>query len=201
MLLGLPTEYFRKRLHFADFHIEFDWRQCCDNWFPDETNECQINLITVVEGHQTSGPDQDGRWYPALNGEYKCLDGTPPSWMLQDGYRDAYIFRSKAACCKAHWCEPQRDLFPWVIHESIRIWIPFVTRAKEITRVLACSLTLCNSIPFHIYESHSIYISHCNWANIPAMVLTAQCIVKLHIVFCEDSRRPRKYKPTRGYIY
>ena len=70
-------------------------------------------IVTVIDGKQIGGPDVTGTWYPSLNGFFQCVDGTPPVWMTASvGYSDAYVFDSHAECCKAHWCEPQRDMFP-----------------------------------------------------------------------------------------
>jgi len=96
-----------------DTHLFVTGKECCDKWFPDTTTECQSNIVTVMNGLQVGGPDVTGTWYPSMNGNFECIDGTPPSWMTQsDGYKEAYVFDSHAECCKAHACDPQRDMFP-----------------------------------------------------------------------------------------
>lgn len=96
-----------------DTHLFKTGKECCDTWFPEETSDCQNRIVTVIGGEQTNGPDVTGTWYPSLNGHFQCIDGTPPGWMTaSDGYSDAYVFDSHAECCKAHWCEPQRAIFP-----------------------------------------------------------------------------------------
>lgn len=95
-----------------DTHLFKTGKECCDAWFPARTTECQAGIVTVIDGKQTNGPDVKGTWYPSLNGHYECNDGTPPAWMTaNDGMKAAYVFDSHSECCKAHWCEPQRDMF------------------------------------------------------------------------------------------
>jgi len=95
-----------------DTHLFKTGKECCDTWFPQETFDCQNKIGTVMNGNQIAGPDVAGTWYPSLNGHFECIDGTPPGWMTaSQGYRDAYVFDSHAECCKAHWCDPQRDMF------------------------------------------------------------------------------------------
>jgi len=96
-----------------DTHLFQTGRDCCVMWFPEMAAECESNIVTVIDGHQVGGPDVTGTWYPSLNGHFVCIDGTPPSWMTASkGYEDAYVFDSHSECCKAHWCDPQRDMFP-----------------------------------------------------------------------------------------
>ena len=97
-----------------DTHLFPSAKECCDTWFPKETAECQRKVATVIDGKQIGGPNVKGTWYPSLNGRFECIDGTPPAWMTaSDGYKDAYVFDSHAECCKAHWCDPQRDPSSW----------------------------------------------------------------------------------------
>lgn len=87
-------------------HIFKTAKDCCDLWFPAETTRCQNTIVKTNTGQQVGGPPDrnGGTWYPSLNGKYQCLDGDPPAWMKQDGYKDEYVFASHAECCKAHYC-------------------------------------------------------------------------------------------------
>lgn len=91
-------------------HIFKTAKECCELWFSSESANCQDNIVETNTGKQVSGtPNYNGgTWYPSMNGKYLCLDGTPPKWMNQDGYRDEYVFDSHAECCKAHYCEDIR---------------------------------------------------------------------------------------------
>ena len=94
-------------------HLFMTGQECCDLWFPDKTAKCQSNIVTVIDGHQIAGPDVTGTWYPSLNGIFQCINGTPPSWMTaSEGYEEAYVFDSRSECCKAHWCQAQRNQIP-----------------------------------------------------------------------------------------
>lgn len=91
-------------------HIFKTAKECCELWFPSESANCQDKIVETNTGKQVGGPPNynGGTWYPSMNGKYLCLDGTPPKWMNQDGYRDEYVFDSHAECCKAHYCEDIR---------------------------------------------------------------------------------------------
>ena len=78
-----------------DTHLFETSKECCDLWFPEITAECQSKLVTVIAGNQIGGPEVGGTWYPSLNGKFKCINGTPPSWMTSsEGYEIAYVFDS-----------------------------------------------------------------------------------------------------------
>ena len=81
---------------------------CCSVWFSDEVAECEVNVIATNNGSPIGGGDDDEdpeKWYPTLVYPYICLnDGNIPDWMLQEGYEQYYVFKSKPACCKAFYC-------------------------------------------------------------------------------------------------
>ena len=96
-----------------DTHLFTTGKECCNIWFPRDTDEYQMKIATVIDGKQIVGFVATGIWYPSLNGRFECINQTPPSWMTaSEGYIDAYVFDSHAECCRAHWCEPQREMFP-----------------------------------------------------------------------------------------
>ncbi|EJK50122.1 hypothetical protein THAOC_30938 [Thalassiosira oceanica] len=61
--------------------------------------------LTPSVGPASSAPTLPLEWYPAMDKDHKCKSGTPPTWMTMPGYRDVYIFESKAACCAIYWCK------------------------------------------------------------------------------------------------
>eukprot|EP00578_Thalassiosira_sp_NH16_P025614 CAMPEP_0181100192 /NCGR_PEP_ID=MMETSP1071-20121207/13063_1 /TAXON_ID=35127 /ORGANISM="Thalassiosira sp., Strain NH16" /LENGTH=780 /DNA_ID=CAMNT_0023182907 /DNA_START=66 /DNA_END=2405 /DNA_ORIENTATION=+ len=95
-----------------DVHLFKTAEDCCKLWFPSKLTECVDNIVQSNMGEQVGGPANynGGTWYPSMNGKYLCLDGNPPEWMNQEGYKDEYVFDSHAECCKAHYCEDIRGV-------------------------------------------------------------------------------------------
>ena len=90
-----------------DTHLFETAEDCCNLWFPSKSTECQDNIIEPGDEPSTDPPST---WYPSLNGQYLCSEGTPPTWMAAEGYKDEYVFDSHAECCKAHFCEDLRGV-------------------------------------------------------------------------------------------
>ncbi len=117
-----------------DWHLFDSAKACCEEWFPYNSVECEMNVVKsyngvsqhhffksffyrrslliirnnifVKNGSQSDGSSSSSkRWYPTTY-PFKCLevDGNTPAWMQQEGYRQYYIFDSHAECCKAHYC-------------------------------------------------------------------------------------------------
>jgi len=95
-----------------DTHLFKTAKECCDLWYHSNSALCQDNIVYTSFGKQVGGPANfnGGTWYPSLNGIRQCIDGTPPGWMLAEGYKDKYVFDSHAECCKAHTCEDIRGI-------------------------------------------------------------------------------------------
>ncbi|KAL7471196.1 hypothetical protein ACHAXS_011514, partial [Conticribra weissflogii] len=78
---------------------------CCTFWYGvGQLADCLNNVITrtvtvSTTATPTPAPEQ---WYPKLSERICSMDGNPPSWMLQDGFQDSYIFGSSTECC-AQW--------------------------------------------------------------------------------------------------
>jgi len=78
---------------------------CCTFWYGvDHLADCLNDVITrtvtvSTTATPTPAPEQ---WYPKLSEQICSMDGNPPSWMLQDGFQDLYIFGSSTECC-AQW--------------------------------------------------------------------------------------------------
>lgn len=77
-----------------------------DMWFPDHTELCQATIVGPTSRRNPEFDFNGGTWYPSLGGDHDCLEGTPPDWMLQDGYKDHYVFDSHAECCKVSKLDP-----------------------------------------------------------------------------------------------
>lgn len=87
---------------YAGTHLFNTAEECCARWYPSESLECELNI----------GKGPRGVWYPTLSWPYDCVDdGNTPSWMMQPGYEKYYIFLSKSACCKSHYCSTVNSLF------------------------------------------------------------------------------------------
>lgn len=90
--------------------------ECCEAWFDDSVLDCELNVTATVDGKPVDGeeeePEEPQEWYPTLAWPYECVsDGTPPQWMTQAGFRNYYVYESKAACCKAYYCASAPTLF------------------------------------------------------------------------------------------
>ena len=94
----------------AKAHLFQTAEECCDLWFPSHSAHCQNTIVYSSVGTQTGGPPNynNGTWYPTLTSPYECLDGTPPGWMVAEGYKPHYVFDSHAECCQAHYCSDIR---------------------------------------------------------------------------------------------
>jgi len=75
-----------------------------------EENDDEASALTftstsdVTSDAPTPAPTLTREWYPAVDDEYECKSNTPPTWMTMPGYREAYIFESKEACCAVYRC-------------------------------------------------------------------------------------------------
>lgn len=93
---------------------------CCQIWYADKVFECETNVIATNNGNPTDGEHESGEWYPTLAWPYDCVDdGEIPSYMLQLGYKQYYVFAGKAECCKAHYCSSMPSLFTRRLTEVI----------------------------------------------------------------------------------
>jgi hypothetical protein len=94
-----------KRLYI--FHEPED---CCAFWFgPSDTSACVGSLVqsVYIETNATilatvnQTEELLGMWYPNLDDKLCQRDGEMPSWMLQDGFTQWYLFNTREACCGA----------------------------------------------------------------------------------------------------
>mmetsp|Transcript_41266 Transcript_41266/g.75496 ORF Transcript_41266/g.75496 Transcript_41266/m.75496 type:complete len:244 (-) Transcript_41266:85-816(-) len=95
-----------------DTHLFDSGAECCEHWYPDQVLECETNVIATHNGKRTDGKEESGEWHPTLAYPYDCTnDVNIPSWMLQQGYKQYYVFSGKSECCKAHYCSSMSSLF------------------------------------------------------------------------------------------
>ena len=86
---------------------------CCMFWFGhDAVTNCVTNIIqsTYIDANATvTSTSQDPRtkWYPKIQESICSNDGNVPTWMLNEGYSQWYLFNTKEACCSSFDCSRQ----------------------------------------------------------------------------------------------
>jgi len=87
-----------------------DPRGCCKYWFGETSaDSCVHNIIqsTYINTTQIAANVTAAyldMWYPILE-ENRCMnDGHAPSWMMNDGYPEWFLFNTRSSCCAAFGC-------------------------------------------------------------------------------------------------
>jgi hypothetical protein len=92
---------------FKQIYLFHDIEGCCEFWFAETgpSSSCARNVIQGTYENITATTNMTAvlitRWYPML-GDGRCVnDGAMPSWMLEEGFTQWYLFTTHAACCAA----------------------------------------------------------------------------------------------------